>query len=74
MPVLRAWLGTFPSKDETRAYERALTDHPFEFCVKRIAKLNGSEEWRLRHEVGKRESLAGSKPASPRGPIEGVRA
>ena len=67
-PYCVAWLGTFPSKDEARAYERALTDHPFEFCAKRIAKLNGSEEWRLRHEAGKRGSLAASKPAKPRVP------
>jgi len=69
-PYCVAWLGTFPSKDEARAYERALTDHPFEFCLKRIAKLNGSEEWRLRHEAGKRGSLAASKPSKPRVPAE----
>lgn len=73
-PHCVAWLGTFPSKEEARAYERLLENHPFEFCVKRIAKLNGSEEWRLRHEAGKRGSLAGSKPAKPRVPTEGVSA
>ena len=72
-PYCVAWLGTFPSKEEARAYERSLEHHPFEFCAKRIAKLNGSEEWRLRHEAGKRGSLAAAKPASPRVPAEGVR-
>ena len=68
-PHCVAWLGTFPSKEEARAYERSLVDHPFEFCAKRIAKLNGSEEWRLRHEAGKRGSLAASKPTKPRVPM-----
>lgn len=67
-PYCVAWLGTFASKEEARAYERSLEHHPFEFCVKRIAKLNGSEEWRIRHEAGKRESLAAERPASPRVP------
>lgn len=69
-PYCVAWLGTFPSKEEARAYERSLENHPFEFCVKRIAKLNGSEEWRLRHEAGKRGSLAAAKPARARVPPE----
>lgn len=67
-PYCVAWLGTFPSKEEARAYEQSLENHPFEFCTKWIAKLNGSEEWRLRHEAGKRGSLAMSKPESPRVP------
>jgi hypothetical protein len=67
-PWCVAWLGTFRSKDEARAYERSLENHPFEFCAKRIAKLNGSEEWRLRHEAGKRGSLALAKPGAPRVP------
>lgn len=69
-PHCVAWLGTFLSKEEARAYERSLENHPFEFCVKRIARLNGSEEWRLRHEAGKRGSLAASKPSKPRVPEE----
>ena len=69
-PYCVAWLGTYPSKEEARAYERELTDHPFEFCVKRIASLNGSEEWRLRHAAGKRGSLAASKPTKPRVPAD----
>lgn len=73
-PYRVAWLGTFPSKEVARAYERSLATHPFEFCVKRQAKLNGGEEWRLRHEAGKRGSLAATKPASPRVPREGVSA
>ena len=73
-PHCVAWLGTFPSKQEARAYERSLEHHPFEFCVKRTAKLNGSEEWRLRHEAGKRGSLAASKPAKARVPSEEVSA
>ena len=73
-PYCVAWLGTFPSKEEARAYERSLADHPFEFCARRIAKLNGSEEWRLRHEAGRRGSLAAAKPASPRVPREEVKA
>lgn len=73
-PYCVAWLGTFPSKDEARAHERSLEGHPFEFCAKRIAKLNGSEEWRLRHEAGKRGSLAGAKPSGPRIPRTGASA
>jgi len=65
-PYCVAWLGTLPSKEEARAYERSLEHHPFEFCARRIAKLNGSEEWRLRHEAGKRGSLAAAKPGAPR--------
>ena len=65
-PYCVAWLGTFPSADEARASERSLADHPVEFCERRIAKLSGSEEWRLRHEAGKRGSLAMAKPGSPR--------
>jgi hypothetical protein len=67
-PYCVTWLGTFPSKEEARAYERSLEHHPFEFCAKRIAKLNGSEEWRLRHEAGKRGSLAMAKPTAARVP------
>ena len=63
-----AWLGTFQSKEEARAYERSLGHHPFEYCRRRIAKLNGSEEWRLRHHAGKFGSLAAMKPSSPRVP------
>ena len=73
-PYCVAWLGTFPSKEEARAYERSLANHPFEFCAKRIAKLNGSEEWRLRHEAGKRGSLAMAKPGNARVPSKGARA
>ena len=69
-PFCVAWLGTFPSKEEARAYERSLEHHPFEFCVKRIAKLNGSEEWRLRHEAAKWGSLAVAKPGGPRVPAK----
>ena len=71
-PYCVAWLGTFPSKEEARVYERSLESHPFEFCAKRIGKLNGSEEWRLRHEAGRRGSLAMSKPGSPRVPPKGA--
>lgn len=67
-PYCVVCLGTFPSKEEARAYGRSLENHPFEFYVKRIAKLNGSEEWRLRHEAGKRGSLAVAKPGGPRVP------
>ena len=67
-PYCVAWLGTFPSKEEARAYERSLEFHPFEFCVRRIAKLNGSEEWRLRHHAGRFGSLAAMKPPGPRVP------
>lgn len=73
-PYCVAWLGTFPSREEARAYERTLENHPFEFCAKRIAKLNGSEEWRLRHEAGKRGSIAAAKPGAPRVPREGANA
>ncbi|MFA5861596.1 MAG: hypothetical protein WDA16_07865 [Candidatus Thermoplasmatota archaeon] len=67
-PHCVAWLGTFPSKEEARAYEVSLANHPFEFCVRRKAKLNGSEEWRLRHEAAKFGSLALSPPTKPRVP------
>lgn len=70
-PFCVAWLGTFPSKDEARAYERSLESHPFEFCIRRIARLSGSEEFRLRHEAGKRGSLAMAKPGKPRVPPAG---
>jgi hypothetical protein len=69
-PHCVAWLGTFSSKDEARAYEASLAHHPFEFCVKRKAKLNGSEEWRLRHEAAKFGSLARAPPVSGRTPRE----
>ncbi|MFA5860677.1 MAG: hypothetical protein WDA16_03185 [Candidatus Thermoplasmatota archaeon] len=69
-PYCVAWLGTFPSKDEARAYEASLEDHPFEFCNRRKAKLNGSEEWRLRHEAAKFGSLARSPPTKQRVPGE----
>lgn len=69
-PYCVAWLGTFPSKDEARAYEASLENHPFEFCNRRKAKLNGSEEWRLRHEAAKFGSLARSPPTKPRVPVE----
>ena len=69
-PYCVAWLGTFPSKDEARAYERSLEHHPFEFCARRIAKLNGSEEWRLRHHAGRFGSLAAMKPPGARVPTE----
>jgi hypothetical protein len=67
-PYCVAWLGTFPSKEEARAYERSLENHPFEYCTRRIARLNGSEEFRLRHEAGRRGSLAMAKPGKPRVP------
>ena len=67
-PWCVAWLGTFTSKEEARAYERSLEHHPFEFCHRRQAKLNGSEEWRLRHEAAERGSLAVAKPGNPRMP------
>ena len=73
-PYCVAWLGTFPSKEEARAHERSLEDHPFEFCARRIAKLNGSEEWRLRHEAGRHGSLAMAKPGAPRVPSKGASA
>jgi hypothetical protein len=71
-PWCVAWLGTFPSKEEARAYERSLENHPFEFCAKRISKLNSSEEWSLRREAGKRGSLAMAKPGAPRVPGKGA--
>ncbi|MFA5861640.1 MAG: hypothetical protein WDA16_08090 [Candidatus Thermoplasmatota archaeon] len=71
-PYCVVWLGTFPSKDAARAYERSLEHHPFEFCTRRQASLNGSEEWRLRHEAGKRGSLAMAKPGGPRVPPKGA--
>ena len=67
-PYCVAWLGTFPSEEEARAYERSLEYHPFEFCTRRTAKLNGSEEWRLRHHAGRFGSLAAMKPSGPRVP------
>lgn len=73
-PHCVAWLGTFPNREDARAHERALADHSFEYCVKRMASLNGSEEWRLRHEAGKRGSLAAAKPADPRVPSREVSA
>lgn len=73
-PYCVVWLGTFPSRAEARAYERSLDDHPFEFCTRRQASLNGSEEWRLRHEAGKRGSLASAKPGGPRVPPTEARA
>lgn len=71
-PYCVAWLGAFSSKEDARAYERSLVRHPFEFCAKRIAKLSGSEEWRLRHEAAKWGSLAVAKPGSPRVPSKGA--
>ena len=71
-PHCVAWLGTFPSKEEARAYEASLENHPFEYCVRRKAKLNSSEEWRLRHEAAKFGSLARAPPASGRTPREGA--
>ena len=69
-PYCIAWLGTYPSKDDARAYEASLQNHPFEFCVKRKAKLNSSEEWRLRHEAAMFGSLARSPPTKPRVPAD----
>lgn len=69
-PHCVAWLGTFPSREEARAYEQSLENHPLQFCLKRQSKLNTSEEWRLRHDAGKRGSLAGTKPSHPRVPGE----
>ena len=73
-PHCVVWLGTFPSKEEARAYEASLASHPFEFCVRRKAKLNSSEEWRLRHEAAKFGSLARAAPVSGRTPREGEKA
>ena len=67
-PHCVAWLGTFPSKEDARTYERSLESHPFEFCVRRITTLDGSDEWRLRHHAGRFGSLAPMKPPGPRVP------
>lgn len=65
-PYCVAWLGTWPSKEEARSYERALTDHPIEFCERRSAQISGNAEWTLRREAGRFGSLAAARPMGPR--------
>jgi hypothetical protein len=65
-PHCVAWLGTFPSKDEARAYERALTNHPLEYCRRRLAGFSGSTEFRLRFDAARFGSLAAKRPDAPR--------
>jgi hypothetical protein len=72
-PYCLAWLGTFPSHEEARAYERSLENHPMEFCLRRSSKLGATEEWRLRREARPFGSLAAARPMGPR-PLAGVKA
>lgn len=69
-PHCLAWLGTFASRQEARAYEASLETHPVEYCMKRLRSLSGSEMWRLRHEAQRFGSLAATSPAKARIPPE----